>query len=1442
MTRGSRYTLAAFGIFFLLAAIFMPTTRASLDTRSEKSRKQEKGDEWTYGTAQTIGQGTTVSVADMMEIEKKRPKPKVTGERFTKDEFEFMVHHRRTLQNGPDSPRVAAWPPSAIEKDGKAGEPIRNTPQTVGNNFLGVVSSEAGGFVPPDSHGAVGPTQVVAAANVFMRSFNKTTGVADGVLALSLSTFFAPVSGGAGLSDPRVKFDPISRRWFISIITTSSTNRVLFAISNGENITSTSSFTFFSFAATDGGGAESQTPFADYDTLGIDATGVYFGINMFNTAGTAFLGSTVFVINKANLFAATPTLTVTAFRQLNNGSGPGPYTPYVADNPDPAATEAYLVGTDNASFGLLQLRRITGAGTPTPAISGNLSVTVPATSAPLNVTVQGRSQAALDALDDRLYEAKVRNGRLWTAHNIQVNSSGVASTTGGRTGSRWYEIGNLSTTPTLIQSGTLFSSAATNADSFWIPSIGITGQGHAALACSAAGPARFPDIVYAGRLSGDATGTLRAPTTGQASANSYNVTANRWGDYSHVATDPNDDMTMWTFQEYAPSTTTWGVRAIQLRAPAPAAVTSISPTSATQGQTLNITVNGTSDGNTGFYNPPAPFPNKLAANFGSGVTVNSVTFNSPTQAVFNVTVAGGATTGTRNVTVTNPDGQSSTGNNLFTVNAGCVSPITISPTSLPTGITGITYSQTFTASGGAAPYTFSLAAGTLPTGLSIVGDTLSGIPTAAGTFNFTILATDNSGFSCTGSQSYSVTIGAPALTRGAVTVTTGNNLIEPNECNSLTVALSNGGTADATGVSATLSTTTPGVTVTTATSAYPNILAGGGAQTNATAFQVSTDNTVTCGSTINFTLSVTYVGGSASFNFTQLVGQAAGTNYNFASTTGATISSGGTLIPLSADDDAVVSFAVPFAFSVYGTSVASGQNIRLSTNGQARIETAGSTTSTLTNAALPSGATGLPTAAPVLFPYWDDLDMRTTITSGGGIYSEVTGTAPNRTLKLEWRARHFVASQTLGAPDTNFAIYFHEGSNQFEYVYALTGAGANAAGASATVGIQAASTGTTFTQFSFNTASLSAGQQLAAAIPAGICNPGTGGCVGCTYIINPTSTNVVAAGGTGSVTVTAGTGCAWTAVSNDAFITVTGGASGSGNGTVNYSVAANSGPARTGTITIAGQTFTVNQGNGCSYVIAPTSTSVAAGGGSGSVTVTTATGCTWTAASNDAFITVTGGASGSGNGTVTYSVATNTGTARTGTITIAGQTFTVNQDAAGATCGTPTVINSSLSFSATGSLQPTTCGAQGYVNNYVLNATITNIGSQTLCNLSAQVTELAKAGGVPPAQPLRLISADGATCTTGGLVGSVQTISMPSTLAPGQSANVTFIIALSEPARFRFTFNMFGGIQSGSVPSVRSPAKLQATPKSFELNVEPKPTVKAQTFTFDRVRGELRRR
>ena len=188
----------------------------------------------------------------------------------------------------------------------------------------------------------------------------------------------------------------------------------------------------------------------------------------------------------------------------------------------------------------------------------------------------------------------------------------------------------------------------------------------------------------------------------------------------------------------------------------------------------------------------------------------------------------------------------------------------------------------------------------------------------------------------------------------------------------------------------------------------------------------------------------------------------------------------------------------------------------------------------------------------------------------------------------------------------------------------------------------------------------------------------------CTYSISPTSQSFGSSGGTGSVAVTTTSGCSWTAVSSASWVTITSGSSGTGNGTVAYSVSANTGTSsRTGTMTIAGQTFTVTQGGiSCTYSISPTSQSFGSSGGTGSVAVTTSSGCSWTAASNAIWITVTSGSSGTGNGTVAYSVSTNTGTSqRTGTMAIAGQTFTVTQE--GVSC-TYSISPTSQSFGSSG--------------------------------------------------------------------------------------------------------------------------------------------------------------
>lgn len=175
---------------------------------------------------------------------------------------------------------------------------------------------------------------------------------------------------------------------------------------------------------------------------------------------------------------------------------------------------------------------------------------------------------------------------------------------------------------------------------------------------------------------------------------------------------------------------------------------------------------------------------------------------------------------------------------------------------------------------------------------------------------------------------------------------------------------------------------------------------------------------------------------------------------------------------------------------------------------------------------------------------------------------------------------------------------------------------------------------------------------------------GAGPASSCAFALTPPAASVGASAASGSVTVTAGAGCAWTATSNVPWISITGGSSGTGDGTVNYSVQANSGSSsREGTLTIAGLTFTVVQAApGCTFNLSLTTAIVGAGASSASVKVNTKRGCFWSAASGVPWISVAPGTRQNGAGTVQYDVAPNpTPQPRQGLLDIAGQTFTVWQ-------------------------------------------------------------------------------------------------------------------------------------------------------------------------------------
>ena len=171
----------------------------------------------------------------------------------------------------------------------------------------------------------------------------------------------------------------------------------------------------------------------------------------------------------------------------------------------------------------------------------------------------------------------------------------------------------------------------------------------------------------------------------------------------------------------------------------------------------------------------------------------------------------------------------------------------------------------------------------------------------------------------------------------------------------------------------------------------------------------------------------------------------------------------------------------------------------------------------------------------------------------------------------------------------------------------------------------------------------------------------------CQVMAAGSPTTFAAGGGSGSLTVSAPRDCTWSAAVDANWVSLGGDHSGQGDATLSYSVSANGAPsARTATVSVAGENVQLKQDPApCRYTLSRTADVVAAAGGALSVDVMTLNGCSWSASSSMPWIAVAAGQSGSASGTVALVVAPNTGAARVGQVNVAGQTYTVNQDAAG---------------------------------------------------------------------------------------------------------------------------------------------------------------------------------
>ena len=172
----------------------------------------------------------------------------------------------------------------------------------------------------------------------------------------------------------------------------------------------------------------------------------------------------------------------------------------------------------------------------------------------------------------------------------------------------------------------------------------------------------------------------------------------------------------------------------------------------------------------------------------------------------------------------------------------------------------------------------------------------------------------------------------------------------------------------------------------------------------------------------------------------------------------------GTIVPGTQDvgnhcNNCLTQVFLPFEYQLYDRTFTV---TRASSNGNSQFT---SFSAESANGPLPRNDFGY-----TIFPYWDDLDTSLT---GTGIFTSISGTAPNRIFNIEWRAREM---NTQFSPTSNFELQLYEGQTRFDVVYGQTGSN----GASATAGVQKNDFifTPTSTQYSFNQPLLTNGKRL----------------------------------------------------------------------------------------------------------------------------------------------------------------------------------------------------------------------------------------------------------------------------------------------------------------------------------------------------------------------------
>jgi G8 domain len=445
----------------------------------------------------------------------------------------------------PGPIRLPETPPVAREN---AVEALSPSPVL---NYEGAPDEALGGgtsgsfTIPPDTYGATGLDKVFVTLNNNYKVLNKTTGAQ--ISLVSMPVFWSALgSAGSGAFDPRVVYDPYNNRWIHAAVSNAANaaSRLLLGISRTHDPNGT--YDLFAFDPDIG-----TTLWADFPILGFNRNWVAISLNMFTVAGNANSGSKIFVIDYPALLTGTATATefvpaagfahnvVETYSSTENTL----YVPVHNGSASATYRLSTITGTPAApvfTLGAIQTR--TGGGWTQP--SGNLGpqqcLIAPC---PGVLTL-------LDVGDSFLRSNAVfRNGSIWYSQSVGFPSSPVT-----RVATQWTKI---STTGAFQDGGRIEDPTATGTNGgrwYTYPSLSVNKDNDVLAGFSKLESDGYAGAAYAMRLGSDPAGTMQDPVVYKDGEDYYDKAASgrtRWGDYSHVSIDPLDDISFWTWQEYA---------------------------------------------------------------------------------------------------------------------------------------------------------------------------------------------------------------------------------------------------------------------------------------------------------------------------------------------------------------------------------------------------------------------------------------------------------------------------------------------------------------------------------------------------------------------------------------------------------------------------------------------------------------------------------------------------------------------------------------------------------------------------------------------------------------------------------------------------------------------------------------------------------------------------